>query len=84
MIRTLEKIRDTLEVCGGSLDDLLRCEVYLADMHDKPAMNEVWKQFFPSNPPARTTLQVGLEGAMKVEVVSVAYLGNTSPENKGE
>ncbi len=71
----LQKIAEVLGTYGGSLDDVVRCEVFLADLHDKAAMNDVWREHFPSNPPARITVQVVLEGDARIEISSTAYLG---------
>src|SRR5436853_6232203 len=53
--RTLENLRAILEAAGSSLSDVVRVGVFLADLKDFGAMNEVYREFFPENPPARTT-----------------------------
>lgn len=55
---TLENLARTLESCGVSMSDAVQVKVYLTDMRDFDSMNEVYKQFFPENPPARTTIGV--------------------------
>jgi len=69
--RTLENIRAILEGAGSSLRDVVRVGVFLADMNDFAAMNEVYKQFFPEDPPARTTVGVQL-GKIKIEIDCIA------------
>jgi len=72
--RTLENIRAILEGAGSSLRDVVRVGVFLADIKDFDAMNEVYRQFFPEDPPARTTVGVQLGGKMKIEIDCVARL----------
>jgi len=71
--RTLENIRAILEASGSSLKDVVRVGVFLANMDDFAAMNEVYKEFFPENPPARTTVGVDIR-KIKVEIDCVACL----------
>ena len=71
--RTLENIRAILEAAGSSLKDIVRVGVFLADLNDFAAMNEVYQQFFPEDPPARTTVGVHLN-KIKVEIDCIARL----------
>ena len=53
----------------------MRCGVFLADINDFAAMNEVYASFFPEPRPARTTVQVAaLPGGIKVEIDCVVVL----------
>lgn len=71
--RVLHNIRAILEAGGSSLQDVVRLGVFLADMGDFAAMNEVFLEFFPENPPARTTVSCVLpKPAMKVEIDCIA------------
>ena len=70
--RTLENVRAILEGAGSSLRDVVRVGVFLADIKDFDAMNEVYRQFFTEDPPARTTVGVQLGGKMKIEIDCVA------------
>jgi 2-iminobutanoate/2-iminopropanoate deaminase len=71
--RTLENVRAILQAAGASLDDVLRCNVYLRDMKDFSAMNEVYETFFSAPFPARTTIQAGaLPGGIAVEIECTA------------
>jgi len=72
--RTLENIRAILEAAGSSLRDVVRVGVFLADMKDFDAMNEVYRKFFTEEPPARTTVGVDFGGKMKIEIDCVARL----------
>jgi len=69
--RTLENIRAILEAAGSSLKDVVRVGVFLADMNDFAAMNEVYKQFFTEDQPARTTVGAHLP-KIKIEIDCIA------------
>jgi 2-iminobutanoate/2-iminopropanoate deaminase len=56
--QALMNIQTILEAAGSSLGDIVRCVVFLRNMEDFAAMNEVYATFFPDNPPARTTVGV--------------------------
>ena len=71
--RTFENIRAILEAAGSSLDDVTKCNVYLRDINDFAAMNEVYATFFAAPFPARTTIQAGaLPGGIAVEIECIA------------
>ena len=73
--RTLNNVKSVLAEGGAGLDDVVKCNVYLKDMRDFQAMNEVFASFFATDPPARTTVQAALaEPEMLVEIEAVAYL----------
>jgi 2-iminobutanoate/2-iminopropanoate deaminase len=72
--QTLQNIRTILEAAGSSLKEVVRVGVFLADMKDFAAMNEVYKEFFPENPPARTTVGAQLP-KIKVEIDCIARVG---------
>jgi len=64
-----------LEAAGSSLDHVLRCGVFLADMRDFPKMNAVYERMMAGNKAARTTVQVaGLPvNGLLVEIDCIAY-----------
>jgi len=71
--RTLDNIRGILEAAGSSMDKVIRCNVYLADIGDFAAMNEVYARAFTAPYPARITIQAGaLPGGIAVEIECVA------------
>jgi 2-iminobutanoate/2-iminopropanoate deaminase len=71
---TLSNIQRILEACGASLEDVVKCSVFLRDGADFPAMNEVYAEFFGKAKPARTTVAVAFsDPKMKVEIDCVAY-----------
>jgi 2-iminobutanoate/2-iminopropanoate deaminase len=70
---TLENIKAILEAAGSSLDKVIRCNVYLKDVADFAAMNEVYARTFTPPYPARTTIQAGaLPGGIAVEIECIA------------
>ena len=75
-VQTLKNVIAVLEEAGASLDDVLKCNVYLKDMNDFQIMNEEFARVFPVDPPARTTVQTPLaEPEMLVEIEAVAFVG---------
>ena len=73
--RALENIKAVLEAAGSSLSRVVRAGVYLADMSDFSAMNEVYAKYFGDAKPARTTIAVkGLPAGALVEIDAVALL----------
>jgi 2-iminobutanoate/2-iminopropanoate deaminase len=71
--RTFENIRAILQAAGSSLDHVVNCNVYLRDINDFAAMNEVYATFFAAPFPARTTIQAGaLPGGIAVEIQCIA------------
>lgn len=73
--RVFENLSAVLAAAGSSLDRVLKTTVFLKDMGDFPAMNEVYASFFPENPPARSTVEAArLPRDVKVEIEAVAAL----------
>ena len=74
--QTLENIRAILEEAGSSLDNVVKVNVYLRDIRDFAAMNEVYASFFREAAPARTTIQAGaLPLGISVEIDCIARAG---------
>ena len=72
--QTLENISAVLAQFGSSMDKVVKCTVFLADMAEWGAMNEVYKTFFP-NPPARSALGAsGLALNARVEIECIAVV----------
>lgn len=72
--QTLQNIAAILEAAGSSMSKVVKTTVFLADMNDFKAMNAVYAEFFPENPPARTTVQVAripLDALVEIEAVAV-------------
>jgi 2-iminobutanoate/2-iminopropanoate deaminase len=71
--RTLRNLAAVLDAAGATFADVVKTTVFLTDMNDFTAMNEVYARFFPDPPPARTTVEVaGLPKGFKVEIEAVA------------
>jgi 2-iminobutanoate/2-iminopropanoate deaminase len=74
--QALRNLSVALKTSGSGLEKALKLTVYLADIKDWPAVNEIYKTFFPGsdNYPARTAFQVGklpLDGRIEIEAVAV-------------
>jgi 2-iminobutanoate/2-iminopropanoate deaminase len=71
--RTLENLRAVLEGAGSSIDQVVKTTVFLTDLGEFSAMNDVYATFFTSDAPARSTVQVGaLPAGARVEIEAVA------------
>ncbi len=71
--QTLENVKAILEAAGSSLAKVAKVNVYLRDINDFPAMNEVYKTYFVVDPPVRTTIQAAaLPGGIPVEIDCIA------------
>jgi 2-iminobutanoate/2-iminopropanoate deaminase len=71
--RVFENIKAILEAAGSSLDKVVKCNVYLRDINDFSAMNEVYATYFNPPYPARTTIQAGaLPSGIGVEIECIA------------
>jgi 2-iminobutanoate/2-iminopropanoate deaminase len=71
--QVLKNLGAVLVACGSGFDQVLRTTVYLADIAEFPAMNEVYARYFPSNPPARATIQAArLPRDVRVEIDCIA------------
>jgi len=68
-MRVLESLKGIVEAAGSSLDRAVKATVYLKDMNDFAAMNEVYARYFPTNPPARSTVEAArLPRDVRVEI----------------
>lgn len=73
--RVMRNLAAILEAAGGTMDHVVRCTVYLADMNDFAAMNEVYGSYFSQPAPARATIQaVRLPKDARVEIDVIASL----------
>ncbi len=71
--QTMENISATLETFGSSMDRVVKCTVFLADMSEWGAMNEVYRTYF-ENPPARSALGasgLALDARVEIECIAV-------------
>lgn len=70
--RTLLNIRAILAEAGLGLDSVIKTTCFLTDTSNFAAFNNAYKEFFPSDPPARSTVGVSLPGAYLVEIEALA------------
>lgn len=74
--QAMQNIRTVLEAAGSSMDRVLKCTVFLADMADYQAMNEEYRAAFPGVLPARSTVAVsGLALGAHTEIECIAAVG---------
>ena len=75
----LERIKGILEECGTSMNNVLKMTVYLSDMNNYQAMNEVFSEYFKDSPPARTCVEVSrIPRDVLIEIDAIALI----PESK--
>ena len=71
----LKEVQEALELAGSSMDKVLKCSVFLADLKDYDGMNEVFRGRFGDEPPVRTTVAAaGVPGKSLVEIDVIAYI----------
>lgn len=71
--RVMENLKAVLAACGSDLANVLKTTVFLADMGEFPAMNEVYARYFPAEAPARATVQAArLPRDVRVEIECIA------------
>jgi len=73
----LENVARIVGAAGGTMGDLVKVTIYLADMNDFGAVNSVYATFFDHDPPARACVEVSrLPKDARVEIEGIAYLGS--------
>ena len=73
--QVLVNLEAVLEAAGSSTSRVVKTTVFLADMNDYPAMNEVYRRHFKQDPPARSAIQVAkLPANARIEIETVALL----------
>ncbi|HEX9595810.1 MAG TPA: RidA family protein [Anaerolineales bacterium] len=71
--QVLNNLKQVLEAANSGLNYVVKTTVFLRDMADFPQMNAVYAEFFPENPPARSTIAVaGLPKGVAVEIEAIA------------
>ena len=74
--QVLINLKHVLSAAGSSLERVVKTTVFLADMHEFRAMNDVYSEFFTGAPPARSTVQVArLPRDVRVEIEAIAVRG---------
>jgi 2-iminobutanoate/2-iminopropanoate deaminase len=73
--QVLKNLSAVLEAAGSSLNNVVKTSVFLADMNDFAAMNEIYAKYFSENKPARATVQAaGLPRGARVEIDCIAIV----------
>lgn len=73
--QTFENIKKIVAEAGGTMDDIVKCSVFLRDLDDFAEMNQVYETFFQEPYPARVTVEVvRFTGNIKIEIDVVAVL----------
>ncbi len=71
--QVLENIKAVLEAAGSNLDSVVKTTIFLKDIEDFPAVNEIYKSYFVNSPPARSTVEVsGLPKDVGIEIECIA------------
>jgi len=71
--QVLENLKNILEAAGSSLDNVVKTTVFMKDLNDYTAINDVYKEFFPQKPPARAAVQAArLPKDVGVEIEAIA------------
>ena len=73
--QSLDNVKAILESAGSSMDKIVKTVVFLRDMNDFVAMNAVYSTYFPSNPPARSAVQVARlpkDAVVEIEAIALA------------
>jgi len=73
--RVLENLKAILEAAGVTLNHVVKTTVFLKDMNDFPAMNEVYAKYFSAAPPSRSTVQAARlpkDALVEIDVIAVA------------
>lgn len=73
--QTLENVKAILTAAGSSMENIVKTTVFLTNINDFAAMNEVYMTYFPSNPPARSTIQIAKlphpDALVEIEAIAV-------------
>lgn len=72
--RCLENVEHVVRLAGGSREDIVKTTVWLHDWSDYAALNEVYAEFFPAKPPARSTVQSARPPGQRVAIEAIAVL----------
>jgi reactive intermediate/imine deaminase len=73
--QALEYMKETLELAGSSMEKVVKCTAFIADMADWPKFNEVYRSFFTTHLPARSTIEVkslAINARIEIECIALA------------
>ena len=71
--QSLENVKAILEAEGATMDNVIKTTIFLSDMNNFVAMNEVYATYFPQNPPARSAVEVARlpkDAVVEIEVIA--------------
>ena len=72
--QALRNVKAIIEAAGGRMEDVIKTTLFLADIQDFKPVNEVYAEFFPHRPPARSTVAVGaLPKGARFEIEAIAH-----------
>jgi enamine deaminase RidA (YjgF/YER057c/UK114 family) len=71
--RTFGFVRNALAAAQCSLDDVVDCQVWLADPRDFVRFNEIYRTYFTKDPPVRSVFPIGFMFDVKIEIKVIAY-----------
>ena len=73
--QALSNLKLIIEEMGASMEDVVKCDVFLSTMEDFDAMNAIYEEFFGNEcPPARSGVALELWGGMKIEISAIVKL----------
>ncbi len=76
--QVMKNLTGILEAGGSNLANVVKTTVFIKDMNEFAAMNEVYGEYFKENPPARSTVEVArLPRDVRVEIEAIAIVANT-------
>ena len=71
-VQVMENLKNILESIDLTLDNVVKTSVFLSDLNDFQSFNMVYGKYFEKNPPARSTVQVGLMAGVLLEIDAIA------------
>ena len=74
VLRCLENVEAIVAEAGGTRDDIVKMSVWLHDWSDYATLNGAFAEFFPTKPPARSTVQGARPAGHRVAIEAIAYL----------
>jgi len=75
--KVLDNLKAVLEAAGSNMQRILKLTVFLLDLNDFAKLNAVFNEYFPTNPPARSAVQVSrLPRDVRVEIEAIAVREN--------
>ena len=81
--QALENVKSSLALAGASMSDVAKCTVFLTDAAHFATMNQVYREFFPTDPPARSTVAVAAlvmpNALIEIECTAAAPLATRHP-----